>query len=367
MLFKNLFIYRLPADWSWTAGDLEMRLGEHLLRPCGHFDMMTRGWQPVTKGGRLLHTVAQHHMLSLGTNQKLLPASIIRQIAEERAEVLAADQGFPVGRRQMRELKNSVADELRARALTRRTTTRAWLDTQGGWFVIDAAGEARAEAVLETLVNTLGSFVPVPLDSPRVPHALMAAWLMQGDAPGRFSIDDELELRSADEAKATVRYARHPLDGKDIRAHLAGGKYPTRLGLTWNGRVAFVMTDKLSLKRLEFLEIGKDQTDAEEVDPAAQFDIDFSVMAGELAALLGDLSQVIEAPHAMSYGGCESNQGCLSNHSGRLRLRGTELKAYDPGLASDRASQGRSARTSTPPTAAIAACSAQNSGGLMRS
>jgi DNA recombination-dependent growth factor C len=27
MLFKNLFVYRLPAEWSWTAGDLEARLG----------------------------------------------------------------------------------------------------------------------------------------------------------------------------------------------------------------------------------------------------------------------------------------------------------------------------------------------------
>ena len=150
MLFKNLFVYRLPADWSWTAGDLETRLGGHLLRPCGHFDMLTRGWQPVTKGGRLLHTVGQHHMLSLGTNQKLLPASIIRQVAEERAEAQAAEQGFPVGRKQMRDIKAQVADELRARAFTRRTTTRAWIDSRNGWFVIDAAGAPRAESVLET-------------------------------------------------------------------------------------------------------------------------------------------------------------------------------------------------------------------------
>ena len=164
MLFKNLFVYRLPADWSWTAGDLETRLGGHLLRPCGHFDMLTRGWQPVTKGGRLLHTVGQHHMLSLGTNRRLLPASIIRQVAEERAEAQAAEQGFPVGRKQMRDIKAQLADELRARAFTRRTTTRAWIDSRSGWFVIDAAGAPRAESMLETLVATLDSFVPSPLE-----------------------------------------------------------------------------------------------------------------------------------------------------------------------------------------------------------
>jgi len=30
---QESFVYRLPADWSWTAGDLETRLGGHLLRP----------------------------------------------------------------------------------------------------------------------------------------------------------------------------------------------------------------------------------------------------------------------------------------------------------------------------------------------
>jgi recombination associated protein RdgC len=298
MLFKNLLVYRLPADWSWTAGDLETRLSGHLLRPCAHFDMVTRGWQPVTKGGRLLHTVGQHHMLSLGTNQKLLPASIIRQVAEDRAEAQATEQGFPVGRKQMRDIKAQVADELRVRAFTRRTTTRAWIDSRSGWFVIDAAGVPRAESVLETLVATLDSFVPVPLEGARSSHAFMTAWLMQGDAPYKFAIDDDLELQAADETKSSIRYVRHPLDGKDIRSHLAAGKYPTRLGLTWNGRVSFVLTDKLGLKRVEFLEVNKDQADAEEVDPAEQFDIDFAVMAGELSALLTDLAHIIESPQA---------------------------------------------------------------------
>jgi recombination associated protein RdgC len=298
MLFKNLFVYRLPADWSWTPGELETRLGGHPLRTCGHFDMLTRGWQPVTKGGRLLHTVGQHHMLSLGTNQKLLPASIIRQVAEERAEAQATEQGFPVGRKQMRDIKAQVSDELRARALTRRTTTRAWIDSQNGWFVIDAAGVPRAESVLESLVATLDSFVPAALEGARPAHAFMASWLMQGDAPFRFAIDDDLELQAADETKSNIRYVRHPLDGKDIRSHLAAGKHPTRLGLTWNGRVSFVLTDKLCLKRIEFLEVGKDQTDAEEVDPAEQFDIDFAVMAGELSALLMDLARIIESPQS---------------------------------------------------------------------
>ena len=117
--------------------------------------------------------------------------------------------------------------------------------------------------------------------------------MARGEAPARFSIDDDLELQSADKTKAIIRYTRHPLDGKEIRGHLAAGKYPTRLGLTWNDRVSFVLTDKLQVKRLDFLEMNKDDTQADEVDPAEQFDIDFAVMTGELANLLKDLTAVL--------------------------------------------------------------------------
>jgi recombination associated protein RdgC len=293
MLFKNLVFRRLPKDWALSAADLEGRLAGRILRPCGPFDMSSRGWVAVTNGGRLLHTVNQQHMIALGTDDKLLPGSIIRQVAQERADIQAQEQGFPVGRKQMRDLRARVADELRTRALTRRRMTRAWIDPTAGWFAVDAASLPRAEMVIETLSDTLGSFAPVAIDTERSPQAAMASWLLRGEAAARFSIDDDLELQSADKAKAIIRYTRHPLDGKDIRAHLAAGKYPTRLGLTWNDRLSFVLTDKLQVKRLEFLDMNKDNTEGDEVDPAEQFDIDFAVMAGELASLLKDLTAVL--------------------------------------------------------------------------
>jgi len=298
MIFKNLVFHRLPDNWSMSAAELEGHLAGHTLQPCGPFDMSSRGWVAVTHGGRLLHTVNGQHMIALGTDDKLLPGSIIRQIAQERAEVLAQEQGFPVGRKQMRDLRGRVADELRARALTRRRITRAWIDPTAGWFAVDASSIPRAEMVIDTLRETLGSFAPLAIQTERSPHAAMASWLMHGDVPARFTIDDELELQSADKNKTVIRYTRHPLDGKEIRGHLAAGKYPTRLGLTWNDRISFVLTEKLLVKRLDFLEMSKDDTQGDDVDPAEQFDIDFAVMAGELASLLKDLTGVLAGESA---------------------------------------------------------------------
>jgi recombination associated protein RdgC len=255
--------------------------------------MVSRGWVAPATSERLLHTVNGQHLLALGVDQKLLPASIIRQETLKRADELAQSQGFPVGKRQMRDLKMRVTEELRTRALSKQRVTRAWIDPTNGWLVVDAASTGKSEELVESLRDTLGSLAVRLIETERTPHTSMAAWLTHGDAPGRFTLDQEVELQTADATKSTVRYTRHPLDIKEIRTHLSAGKYPTRLALTWNDRIAFVLTEKLQVKRVEFLEMKPDSADAQEVDPAEQFDIDFTVMAGELAHLLADLIQAL--------------------------------------------------------------------------
>lgn len=298
MWFKNLTVYRLPADWSASASGLEEALARRPLQPCSPFEMRSMGWVPPATDERLLHTLGEHHLLALGVDQKLLPASVVRQEAERRARAQAETQGFPVARRQMRALKMQVLEELRARALTRRHTTRAWIDPQGGWLVVDAASDRRAEELIETLRDTLGSLAVRKVHTERSASACMAAWLMQADASGAFAIEQDLELQSGEPAKSIVRYRRHPLDGKDVRAHITGGKRPTQLGLTWNGRISFVLTEKLQVKRIEFLEVAPEQGDEEEIDPAEQFDLDFAVMAGELAKLLAELVRELDGQQA---------------------------------------------------------------------
>ncbi|MDY0065405.1 MAG: recombination-associated protein RdgC [Steroidobacteraceae bacterium] len=295
MWFKNLVVYRLPADWSVSAAQLEEQLALRSLQPCGAFDMMSRGWTFPSSAQRYVHTTNGQHLIALGVEEKLLPASIIRQVAADRAKELEAQQGYPVGRRQMRELKERVTEELRGRALTRRRMTRAWIDPVNSWLVVDAAGDSRAEELVESLRDALGSLPVQLLETERSPSMSMASWLMLGDAPQKFVIDQDLELQAADKSKATIRYSRHPLEGKEIRAHLSAGMYVTKLGLTWNDRVSFVLTEKLQIKRIEFLGVADKQEMESEIDAEEQFDLDFTLMAGELARLLAQLSEVLGA------------------------------------------------------------------------
>ena len=288
MWFRNLRLYRLPANWDMAAAQLEQLLAAHPLVRCGGYDMHSVGWVYPRADGAFLHAVGGQWLLALGVEQKLLPGSVVRQTALERAAQIEAEQGRKVGRKELRDLRERVTEELLPKAFTRRRTTWGWIDPVNGWLALDAGSDARADEFIEALVPLLEGVALRPLQTQLSPGSAMTGWLADGEGPAGFGIDDELELKSAT-GEAKVRYVRHALAGKDIQDHISEGKTATRLGLTWNDKISFVLTDKLHVKRLGFLDILKEQAEREAQDADEQFDVDFTLMAGELALLLRDL------------------------------------------------------------------------------
>jgi recombination associated protein RdgC len=289
MWFKNIFIYRLSADSAITAETLREKLALKTLQPCSGLDKQSMGWVSCRGDDRLVHEANGQLLFALGVEQKLLPATIINRFTRERVAEIEAQQGYKVGRRELKDLREAITEELLPRAFLMLRTTYAWLDTVNGRLIIDAASVGRAEEVLELLNKTMNGLPLKPLHTELSPVAAMTDWLAGDNAPAGFTIDRELELRATGESRATVRYANHALEGEEILAHIAEGKRATRLGLTWNDRISFVLTEQLQIKRLEFLDIIKEESTTL-ADTADQlFELDFTLMTGELTNMLTDM------------------------------------------------------------------------------
>ena len=289
MWFRNLRLYRLPHDWNMDAAGLEKLLAAQPLTRCGSLDMFSRGWVYPQQEGAFVHSVNRQWLLALGVEQKLLPATVIRQAAAERAAKIEAEQDRKVGRKELRDLRERVTEELMPRAFTQRRSSWCWIDPINGWLVVDAGSDARVDEFMETLQRSVSGLALRPLQTQLSPASAMTDWLAAGEPPAGFSIDQDLELRATSEGQAAIRYVRHALEGGEIRKHIASGKIATRLGLTWNDRISFVLTEKLQIKRLAFLDILKEEAEQNADTADEQFDVDFTLMAGELARLLADL------------------------------------------------------------------------------
>jgi recombination associated protein RdgC len=295
MWFRNLQIYRLGDDWNWDAARLGERLARAAFQPCGGFDMQSRGWVPPRgEEGELLVSVNRQWLIALGIEQKLLPGSVIRQYTQSRLDELESKQGFKPGRAQARDMREQVTAELMPRALVTRRLVYAWIDPINHWLVIDAASPAKAELVLEHLKLTLDDLPLKLLRTRSAPGTAMTGWLAGNEAPAGFSIDRDCELRAAGEEKATVRYVRHTLDGKEIGGHIAAGKAVTRLALTWHDRISFVLTEQLQVKRLAFLDVLKEEAEKQADGGDDLFEANFVLMSGELAPLMADLVAALD-------------------------------------------------------------------------
>jgi recombination associated protein RdgC len=293
MWFKNLQIYRLSAPWGMTSEQLEACLAPHAFAPCTSLDMQSQGWVSPRDNGMLVHTVNRQMLLQLGTEKKLLPATVINQVSKARAAELEEQQGFKPGRKQMKELKEQVADELLPRAFSIRRSTSVWIDPVNHWLVVDAASPTKADEVFKALLRSMDQLPIGTLRVERSPVAAMTDWLAADEAPGGFTVDQDTELRATGEGKATVRYVRHTLEADDVRRHIAAGKQCTRLAMTWADRISFVLTESLTVKRVTPLDVLKENTDTMTQNDDERFDTDFALMTGELSKLLTDLVQAL--------------------------------------------------------------------------
>lgn len=288
MWFKNLQIFRLPTHWKVDVEHLNTQLATQSFSKVSASEMQSEGWASPRGDDRLVHSVNQQLLLLLQTEKKLLPSSVINQATKARAKELEEQQGFAPGRKAMKDLKERVTEELLPRAFAITRQTWVWIDPVHGWLVVDSSSPSKADEVIKLLLKC----DKIPLESLRTkvsPQTAMTDWLAGNEAPKGFTIDQDTELRAHTEDKATVRYVRHSIDPEDVQRHIASGKQCTKLALTWDDKISFVLADNLAIKRIKALDILSEDKETRSADENERFDADFVLMTSELATMLDDI------------------------------------------------------------------------------
>lgn len=287
-MFKNVIVYRIGADWSPLLSQMEAGLEGARFVPCGASQEKSIGWiEPRGEAhAPLVESVGGQLILKLKIETKAVPGSVVSRKAQERIAHIEASTGRKPGKKETREIKEDIKLELMPMAFTKEAAIFVWIDPDSKLLVIDAGSLAKADEVVTMLVQCLAGLAVTLLNTQLSPTAAMSDWLITQEPPAGFSVDRECELKAADESKAVVRYARHPLDTEEVKQYVQSGKLPTRLALTWDSRVSFVLTEALQLKKLAFLDVVFEGSSTG-IDKG--FDADAAIATGEMRKLLPDL------------------------------------------------------------------------------
>ncbi|WP_019101035.1 recombination-associated protein RdgC [Chromobacterium haemolyticum] len=290
--FKQASFYCLGAsvDSALLTAALEKR---PFTQPAG-LDWFSEGWGEIASfHSSPVLSLQQRHFVRLRREDKVLPPAVIRKAVDTKVAEIEAKELRTVGRKEKLALKEQITDDLLPRAFTRQSSLMGYADNTSKILVVASATPARAEGFVSKLREALPPF-PATLPRTRIaPHTAMTDWLAAGAAPQGFDLDSDAVLRDSGESGAQVRVSRIDLTADEIRQHIATGKQVTRIGLIWQEKIRFQLTDALQLRRIQFLDLLQDQASQTGEDRESLLEGTLTIMSEELGSLIADVVRAL--------------------------------------------------------------------------
>ena len=295
MWFRNLRIYRFQQPFNVTAEDLDRALRASAFRACGPLETHAIGWEPPL--GRdaqtLVHAANGCLMVCARREERLLPASVVREVLADRVAEIEDAESRQLKRKEQAELRDRITTELMPQAFTRSIRLFAYIDPDQQLLFVDSPSAPRAEELMTLLRDGLGSLSVSPLDTATAPATVLTSWV-SGQPPADFTPLDECELREPAEGGGVVRCKQVDLAGTEVETHLAAGRQIVRLAIEWDEHLACVLSDDLVVRRLRFLDLVQQEADAvHSDDAAANFDAEFAILNAELSRFIPRLVEVM--------------------------------------------------------------------------
>lgn len=323
-MYRNLNFFRFPEATAEHLRNLAARtidgtllddeLGGNALKPVGQLEMSSRGWVPPlgwpagegpdSRAGRvpMFRGIGDTIHLTLGGEDKILPAAVLHAEFAKKLEAIEKDQGRRPGGRERKRIKDDLLHEMLPRALVKPSRVCGYLDLRRGLLVVDSASRKVAESFASHVRATLGSFPAMPLNAEVCPRSVLTGWLEgehvfddERDYAGLISLGDACRLQDAADGGGVVTFKGEDLQGDEVAKHLEAGKQCTRLGLCMDDHLAFTLGEDMVVRGMKFLDGAMDSlesVDSEEL--GAEFDARAALLVGEVGRLFDVLERAFK-------------------------------------------------------------------------
>lgn len=279
-----------------SADSLSEKLEAQRFAPCQSVERERHGFIPAFEQESLARNVNGVFWVQIMSEVKPVPGSAVKRLLRERVAELEQKESRRVGRKEQKELKEQIVDELVQKAVPVQSTLTIMLDPATNLMVVGSTSTKKVDLALKLLLKCIDGFNPAYMRFEKSAQNQMTELLMDEET-SIFTTDSSLVLKGLTAPAATVRFTKHSLAGPEVITHLHAGLRPVSLELGWRERLSFVLTDKLEIKSLNFLELATKEVDeAPPEDPALLIDAMLMVQTGEVRAMLTDLSDWLGGP-----------------------------------------------------------------------
>ncbi|GAA4356902.1 recombination-associated protein RdgC [Kangiella marina] len=291
MWFKNCFIYYLSSEFEHSPESLEELLKNQSFKDIGRQETDAFGWvSPLGRGYEgLVYAANGAFLLSMRKEQKVIPASMVKESLEDRVSQIEDAEGRKVYGKEKANLKDDILSLLKPKALTKSSHTQGYIDTRHELLVVNASSASAADAFVELLIESLGSLGAVRLMGEESPGAIMNQWVL-GELPDDLELTGQFDLQDPKDDRVVKIKGEQDLEL--VKELIEDGFWVQKMGLRRADEFSAVLTSDLLLKSLKFEdELVKENDDIDSQDKLARLDADFVLMTQTMAQFIKELMQ----------------------------------------------------------------------------
>lgn len=191
---------------------------------------------------------------------KVMPSASVKRTLSERVKEIEREQMRKVYKKERDQLKDDVIAAMLPVAFLNAKTTMAAIDTQLGLIYVDATSARRAEDLLSTLRECLGSLPIRPVTTKLRPSITLTDWVKKGKCTSGFHLLSSMiaeDTTGAHGSKVAMVY--QDLTSEEAQLHTQVGKTVTKLALGYENKIGFLVDDKLAISKIIFDDLLQDQ------------------------------------------------------------------------------------------------------------
>jgi recombination associated protein RdgC len=295
MRFKQLQLFQLLDSARYPLDALLERLEPLAFKPCLPSMPSSIGWvSPLDEEGATLTRAANGYiMLCMQVEEKILPASVIRQTMDEKIKKIEALEDRKIRQQEKLTLKDEAVMTLLPKAFSKLTRVYGYIDIQNQWLVLGTTHGGKTEQFISLFKKSISEKIH-SLELKKL-SPIMTRWLQGKSNLTAFSIEKNCLLQDQNQQNRTIRCQQQDLFAPSIQSLIKDGCEAKQLALFWHDRVSFVLADDFSLRSIQFQEAVITQIkDIEAETKQQQFDADFLILTDVLSSLLKDLLMLFD-------------------------------------------------------------------------
>lgn len=295
MWFKNIKVFNLPKDFNYTPENLAEQLQQFNFTPCTSAMPMSLGWvSPIELDeAPLVHAALGKSLICLQIEEKVLPASVIAQHAQDKIKEIQNLEDRKLSKREKASIKDQVYFSLIQQAFCRTSRIYAYFDLQKNWLIVNSTNAKKLELFVAHLKKTLDSIELKIPETKKIPR-LMMHWLLSGGYPDIFTIEDNAVLEDYNNSSHVIRCRNQDLFAKEIQSIIKDGCVPIQISLNWQDRITFNLNQDFTLTSLKYADVVIETAKEGEAETEAErFDADYCIMTETLHHFITDLMDQI--------------------------------------------------------------------------